>query len=165
MNPSTGSGQKKKVAILASGGGSNLQALLDAMDDPAYPAQAVLVFSDKAVAKALDRARTTGIKGAHLDPAAYEGRETFDRAVAALVVEARADLVCLAGYMRILSKPFIDAFPHRILNVHPALLPAFGGPGMYGHHVHEAVIKSGAIRSGATVHWVTEGVDAGPIVL
>jgi phosphoribosylglycinamide formyltransferase-1 len=156
---------KKKVAILASGGGSNLQALLDAMKEPGYPAEAVLVFSDKAQARALDRAREAGIPAAHLDPKAYADRESYDRAVVKLLQDAGVDLICLAGYMRILSPAFIQAFPHRILNVHPALLPAFGGEGMYGHHVHEAVVKDGARERGATVHWVTEGVDAGPVLL
>src|SRR5206468_3609049 len=92
-------------------------------------------------------------------------RETYDRAVVEVLQKAKVDLVCLAGYMRILSPVFIQAFEHRILNIHPALLPAFGGEGMYGHHVHEAVLKAGVVRSGATVHWVTEGVDAGSILL
>ena len=156
---------KKKVAILASGGGSNLQALLDAMKDPAYPAQAVLVFSDKAGAGALKRAEAAGVPTAHLDPKDFPGREAFDQAVAGLIREVGADLVCFAGYLRIITKALVQPFAGRILNVHPALLPDFGGPGMYGIHVHEAVIRSGVKKSGATVHWVTEGVDAGPILM
>jgi phosphoribosylglycinamide formyltransferase-1 len=156
---------KKRVAVLASGGGSNLQALMEAMEAPDYPAECVLVFSNKAEAKALERARVMGIETAHLDAKAFASREVYDQAAAELIKRSAPDYLCLAGYMRILTPGFIQAFRGRILNIHPALLPAFGGEGMYGHHVHEAVIKAGAKKSGATVHWVTEGVDAGPILL
>jgi phosphoribosylglycinamide formyltransferase-1 len=156
---------KKRVAFLASGGGSNLQALLDAMRAEDYPAQPVLVFSDKAEARALQRARAAGVRAEHLDPRAYTTREAFDAALVALLQPSQPDLICLAGYMRILTPAFFNAFMGRIINIHPALLPAFGGPGMYGHHVHEAVLKAGAKESGATVHWVVPEVDAGPVIL
>lgn len=156
---------KKRVAFLASGNGSNLQALLDAMQAPDFPAEPVLVLSDKAQARALERARLAGVRAEHLDPKANSGREAFDTALVALLKASAPDLICLAGYMRILTPVFFAAFGGRVLNIHPALLPAFGGPGMYGHHVHEAVIKAGARESGATVHWVTQEVDAGPIIL
>jgi phosphoribosylglycinamide formyltransferase-1 len=156
---------KKRVAILASGGGSNCQALLDAMRAPGYPAEAVVVFSNKPGAGVLERARRAGVPAEQLDHKAFPTREDYDRALVALLSRYRPDLICLAGYMRIGSQPFFDAFAGRILNIHPALLPAFGGPGMYGHHVHEAVLKAKAAQSGATVHWVTQEVDAGPIVM
>jgi phosphoribosylglycinamide formyltransferase-1 len=156
---------KKRVAFLASGGGSNLQALLDAMQAPDFPAEPVLVFSDKSGARALERARLAGVRAEHLDPKAYSTREGFDMALVALLEPFQPDLICLAGYMRILTPAFFNAFMGRIINIHPALLPAFGGPGMYGHHVHEAVLKAGARESGATVHWVVPEVDAGPIIL
>jgi len=156
---------RKRAAFLASGGGSNLQALLDAMQAPDFPAEPVLVFSDKPAARALERARFAGVRAEHLDPKAFATREGFDMALVALLEPCRPDLICLAGYMRILTPAFFNAFMGRIINIHPALLPAFGGPGMYGHRVHEAVIRAGAKESGATVHWVVPEVDAGPIIL
>ncbi len=155
---------KKRVAFLASGGGSNFQALLQAMAGPEYPAEPVLLFSDKPASGCVEKARAAGVPVALLDPGAFPDRESFDRAAADLIRAARPDLLCLAGYMRILTPAFVAAFRGRMLNIHPALLPDFGGPGMYGHRVHEAVIRAGVPRSGATVHWVTEGVDAGPIL-
>jgi phosphoribosylglycinamide formyltransferase-1 len=89
----------------------------------------------------------------------------FDQELLRRLAEVNADVICLAGYMRILTPAFVQAFPNRILNIHPALLPAFGGCGMYGHHVHEAVLKSGVKFSGCTVHFVDEGTDTGPIIL
>jgi len=156
---------KKRIAIFGSGGGSNAQALLDAMKDPSYPAEAVLIFSNKADAGILQRGKDAGVMSVYLDPKGYATRENFDQALVNMLGELRADLVCLAGYMRIVTPVFVHAFQGRILNVHPSLLPKFGGPGMYGHHVHEAVIQAGEAESGATVHLVTEGVDEGEILL
>jgi phosphoribosylglycinamide formyltransferase-1 len=157
--------EKKRVAVFASGGGSNLQALLDAAAAPDYPARIVLVFSDKEGARALARGIAAGAAVAHLDPKAFPDRGAFDEAAGELVEGAGADLICLAGYMRILTPAFVRRFAGRIMNIHPALLPRFGGPGMYGHHVHEAVLAAGVAESGATVHWVDEGVDTGRIIL
>jgi phosphoribosylglycinamide formyltransferase-1 len=156
---------KKRVAIFASGGGSNAQALLDGMAEPGFPAVAVLVFSNKAAALALERAKKAGIEAVYLDPKAYSSREDYDRAIVEILQAARIDIICFAGYMRIVTPVLIKAFEGRILNVHPALLPKFGGPGMYGHHVHEAVLAAGEKESGASVHLVTEGVDEGEILL
>jgi phosphoribosylglycinamide formyltransferase-1 len=156
---------KKRVAIFASGAGSNAQALLDAMAAADFPAEAVLLFSNKDKAYALDRAKAAGVMTLTLDPKGYESREDFDQALVNVLKGLKIDLICFAGYMRIATGVLTQAFPGRILNIHPSLLPKFGGVGMYGHHVHEAVIKAGESESGATVHLVTEAVDEGQILL
>jgi phosphoribosylglycinamide formyltransferase-1 len=157
--------QKKRVAILASGGGSNAEVLMNAMADPAFPAQAVLVFSNKKDAGVLQRAAKYQVPVAVLSHKDFESREDFDLAVIKILKKAQPDFICLAGYMRILTPAFIEAFRGQLLNVHPALLPKHGGPGMHGHYVHEAVLRAGDTESGATVHWVTEEVDGGGILL
>lgn len=156
---------KKRVALLASGGGSNVEALLAAMREPSYPAEAVLIFSNRPDAGVLKRAAGYSVPVQMRDHKAYAGRREFDAEVIRLVRESKADYLCLGGYMRILSPEFIQAFQGRILNVHPSLLPKFGGPGMFGRHVHEAVLAAGEKESGATIHWVDEGVDSGAIML
>jgi phosphoribosylglycinamide formyltransferase-1 len=156
---------KKRVAILASGSGSNLQVLLDAMAAPDYPAEPVLVFSNKAGALALERGRARGVRSVFVNPAAYDSKDGYDARLLELLKEVGAELICLAGYMRILTPRLVQAFHGRILNIHPSLLPKFGGPGMYGQRVHEAVLAAGEKVSGATVHIVDEGVDSGTILL
>jgi phosphoribosylglycinamide formyltransferase-1 len=156
---------KKRIAILASGGGSNAEALLKAMQAPDFPAQAVLVFSNRPGAGALQKAAAYGVPAQVLSHQDYPDREAFDQAVLGLLAAAKPDYLCLAGYLRILSPAFVRAYAGRILNIHPALLPKFGGPGMHGHHVHEAVLAAGETESGATVHFVDEGVDSGAILL
>lgn len=149
-----------RVAVLASGGGSNLQALLDHLPrrSPLPAADVVLVASDRARAGALERGRAAGAATATLaDPA----DASF---LADLLDEHAVDLVVLAGYLRLVPEPVVRRFEGRMLNVHPALLPAFGGPGMYGRRVHEAVLQSGARVSGVTVHFVDEEYDRGRIV-
>ena len=144
-----------RVAVLASGGGTNLQALLDACG-PAAPARVTRVVSNRADAGALERARAAGIPAVVLrDPA---------DAAELLVALGDADLVVLAGYLKLIPATAVARFPRRMINIHPALLPAFGGPGMYGHRVHAAVLASGATASGATVHYVDEQYDRGPII-
>lgn len=144
-----------RVAVLASGGGTNLQALLDACG-PAARARVTRVVSNRADAGALERARAAGIPVVVLrDPA------DADELIAAL---GGADLVVLAGYLKLIPAAVVARFPRRMINIHPALLPAFGGPGMYGHRVHAAVLASGATESGATVHYVDEQYDRGPII-
>lgn len=144
-----------RVAVLASGGGTNLQALLDACG-PAAPARVTRVVSNRPDAGALERARAAGIPAVVL-------RDPTDAAelIAAL---GDADLVVLAGYLKLIPAAAVARFPRRMINIHPALLPAFGGPGMYGHRVHAAVLASGATESGATVHYVDEQYDRGPII-
>lgn len=146
-----------RVAVLASGSGSNLQALLDACRPPA-PAVVVLVASNNPAAGALDRAHRAGV-ATHVLENPADGP-----ALVNLLRAHRVDLVVLAGYLKRVPGKVIQAFRDRILNIHPALLPAFGGPGMYGQRVHQAVLASGATLSGATVHIVDEEYDRGPIV-
>jgi phosphoribosylglycinamide formyltransferase-1 len=148
------------LGVLVSGRGSNLQAILDAIAGGRCPARVAVVVSDRKDAPALDRARQAGIRAVHLDPGAYPDRAAFDDAVAAVLDEHGVALVCLAGYMRVLSPGFVRRYRARILNVHPALLPAF--PGL---HAQRQALEHGARISGATVHFVDEGVDTGPIVL
>ncbi len=147
------------LGVLASGRGSNLQAILDAIEAGRCPARVAVVVSDRPGARALDRARTAGVKAVHLDPHACPDRVAYDRAVAAVLAEHGVELVCLAGYMRLLSPAFIAAYRGRILNVHPALLPAF--PGL---HAQRQAVEHGVKVSGVTVHFVDEGLDTGPIV-
>jgi len=148
------------LGVLASGRGSNLQAILDAIAAGRCPARVAVVVSDRKDAPALERARLAGARAAHLDPRAYPDRVGFDDAVARVLDEHAVGLVCLAGYMRVLSAEFVRRYPGRILNVHPALLPAF--PGL---HAQRQALEHGVKVAGATVHFVDEGVDTGPIVL
>ncbi len=156
-----------RVGVLVSGRGrgTNLQAIIDACERGETAAQVSVVISTNPEAGAVERARRHGIEALIVDPQQFASQENYERELTRLLHERRVDLVCLAGYMRKLSPLFIGAFRNRILNIHPALLPAFGGQGMYGHHVHEAVLESGAKFSGVTVHLVDEEYDHGPIVL
>jgi phosphoribosylglycinamide formyltransferase-1 len=156
---------KKRIAFLASGGGSNVEAILQAMQDPSYPAEPVLILTNNPKAGVLEKAARYGVRSQALDHKDYASREDFDAALVTALRPATPDLICLAGYMRIITPVFLKAFGGRILNIHPALLPKHGGPGMYGHHVHEAVLQAGDQESGATVHWVTEEVDGGAVIL
>jgi formyltetrahydrofolate-dependent phosphoribosylglycinamide formyltransferase len=146
-----------RVAVAVSGRGSNLQALLDALSAEA-PARVVLVISNRAGAGALERARARGIATSVLrnpaDPAEWLG----------LLETARIDLVVLAGYLKLVPAEVIRRYSGRVINIHPALLPAFGGPGMYGERVHQAVLARGDRESGASVHLVDEEYDRGPVL-
>lgn len=153
------------IAVLISGSGSNLQALIDAVDDQRIPHASIrCVISNKEDAKGLERARNSEIEALFCDASDFP-REEYTAKIIKILTQHHIDLVCLAGFMLILSPSFIRAFPYRVMNIHPALLPSFGGKGMYGHHVHEAVIASAEKFSGATVHFVDEGCDTGPIIL
>ena len=144
-----------RVAVLASGEGTNLQALLDRLDSGAG-ARVTTVVSNRADAGALDRARRAGVRTAVLaDPTDAAALET---------ALAESDLVVLAGYLKLVPAPVVARFRWRMINIHPALLPDFGGAGMYGRRVHAAVLASGATVSGATVHYVDEHYDRGPII-
>ena len=145
-----------RVAVLASGSGTNLQALLD---DPVVGPAVALVVSDRAEAKALDRARTAAVRAVHLDPRGHGSREAHDVVLLGLLRDASIDVVCLAGYMRILTPPLVRAFWGRMVNVHPSLLPAFPG----AHAVRDA-LAWGVRVTGCTVHLVDEEVDHGPIL-
>jgi formyltetrahydrofolate-dependent phosphoribosylglycinamide formyltransferase len=146
-----------RLAVCGSGRGSNLVALLEALRDSDI-AQVVLVLSNRPDALALERAREWGVAAEALANF-RDGKEWLER-----LGRHQIDLVVLAGYLKLVPAEVIAAYRGKILNIHPALLPAFGGPGMYGHRVHEAVLASGATESGATVHLVDEQYDRGPIV-
>ena len=148
------------LGVLASGRGSNLQAILDAIAVGRCPARVAVVVSDRPDARALDRARSAGVKAVFVDPRACADRVAFDDAVARVLAEHAVEVVCLTGYLRVLSPGFVAGYRGRILNVHPALLPAF--PGL---HAQRQALAYGAKVTGATVHLVDEGVDTGPIVL
>jgi len=154
-----------RIGVLASGGGSNMQAIQDGIDAATIHGRIVLVASDKPEAYALERARQWGIPVVSLPYQDYPTREDFSTALAARFLAADIDLVVYAGFMRIVTKEFSDHFRERSMNIHPALIPSFCGPGFYGHRVHEAVLAYGAKVSGCTVHFVEEVVDGGPIIL
>ncbi len=159
------SGQTR-IAVLVSGGGTNLQALLDAQDAGVLKSgKIVRVISNNETAFALERARRHNIQTAALTRAQYPAQEDFERALCALLDEAGIELIILAGFMRILSADFVKKYPRRIINIHPALLPSFGGKGFYGLHVHEAALAYGVKVTGATVHYVNEIPDGGEIIL
>ncbi len=149
-----------RVGVLVSGRGSNLQAIIDASEAGRIEAVVAIVISDVADAFALHRAKTQGIEPAFVDPNLFDTRETFEAAVIDLLRKHEVDLVCLAGFMRLLSPHFVREFLNRIMNIHPALLPAF--PGL---HVQGKALKHGVKFSGCTVHFVDEGTDTGPIII
>lgn len=157
--------EKLRIAVLCSGGGTNFQAILNAEEAGLIPdGEVVLAVSDHGEAYALERAKKYGVEAVVCDRAAYPDRALRERTILAALKAHHVDLVVLAGFMTILSADFVEAYAGRILNIHPALLPSFGGAGMYGLHVHEAVLKAGVKVTGATVHFVTAACDAGPIV-
>ena len=150
-----------RIAVLASGGGSNLQALIDAHERGDLPAPVVLVISDRANAGALERATRHGIPAVHVgrkqhaDP---EGR------MLEVLREHRVDVIVLAGWLALVGPRLLAAFPDRVINIHPGPLPRFGGKGMYGRHVHEAVLAAGVASTGPTVHLVNDRYDEGPML-
>lgn len=150
----------RRLGILISGRGSNLQAIIDAVSDRRLDAEIAVVISNKAEAAGLERARRAGIESLHVSHKDFRSREQFDRAVVAELKKRDVALVCLAGFMRLLSAEFVNAFPNAILNIHPSLLPAF--PGLDGQ---TQARDYGVKVSGATVHIVTPELDNGPIVL
>jgi phosphoribosylglycinamide formyltransferase 1 len=148
------------VGVLVSGRGSNLQALLEACAAPDFPARVVVVISDREHAPALERARAAGIETVWVNPKDFGTRESFDLTLVRELEKRQVGLVCHAGFMRILSARYVQAFAGRALNIHPSLLPAF--PGL---HAQRQALEHGAKVAGCTVHFVDEAVDAGPIVL
>jgi len=156
----------KKIAVLVSGGGTNLQALIDAQERGELGCGRItLVIASKPDVYALERAKNHGIASQVLARKEYESIAAYSKALTDALVAAEADLVVLAGFLTIIDEQVYNAFPNRILNVHPALIPSFCGKGFYGLHVHEAALEKGVKVSGATVHIVTPECDAGPIVL
>ncbi len=155
----------KKIAVLVSGGGTNLQAILDACDSGIIKSGKVeVVVSSKEGAYALERAKNHGVEGIVIPKKDYPDRAEYTKAITAELVSRGVDLVVLAGFMIILDESFTRTFKNRVMNVHPALIPSFCGEGFYGLHVHEAALAKGVKLSGATVHFVTEVCDGGPII-
>lgn len=155
-----------KTAVLVSGGGTNLQAILDAQDRGDITNAAVeVVISNNSGAYALERAKKHGIAAVCISPKSYESREQYHQALLETLQAYRTELVVLAGCMVVMPKSIVDAYPNRIINVHPALIPSFCGTGCYGLHVHEKVLARGVKVTGATVHFVDDGTDTGPIIL
>jgi len=149
-----------RIGVLASGGGTNLQAIIDRCKDGTLAAEIAVVISNNPGAGALERAHQAGISTLCINHRLFSCREEFDDAVVTALQESQVDLVVLAGFMRIITPTFIEAFPEQIINIHPALLPAF--PGL---HVQQQAIDYGARFSGCTVHFVDGGVDTGPIII
>jgi phosphoribosylglycinamide formyltransferase-1 len=150
----------RPLAVLISGRGSNLQSIIDAIRDGRLDATIAVVISNRAEAHGLARARAAGIDALTLSPASSAARDDYDRAIAEELRRRNVDLVCLAGFMRVVGAPLVEAFPNRILNIHPSLLPAFPGLG-----AQRQALAHGVRITGATVHLVTPELDGGPIVL
>ena len=155
-----------KIAVLVSGGGTNLQAIIDKIEDGTIEnAKIEVVISNKKDAYALERAKNHNIAGVCISPKEFQTREEFNVALLEALEEYQVDLVVLAGYLVIVPENVIERFRNRIINIHPSLIPSFCGDGFYGLHVHEAVLARGNKVTGATVHFVDEGTDTGPIIL
>lgn len=155
-----------RVGVLVSGGGTNLQAIINGIEEGYIPhTQIVSVVSNKPSAYALERIKKYNIPGKCIRPRDYPSREAFSQALKEHFEALEVDLILLAGYLVVLSESFVKAFPNRIMNVHPSLIPAFCGDGFYGLKVHEYALDRGVKVTGATVHFVDEGTDTGPIIL
>ena len=156
----------QKIAVCVSGGGTNLQAIIDAVHSgKIHNTQIAVVISNKADAYALERANNAGIPALCISPKEYENRSAFGEAMVDALHKYNIDLVVLAGYLVIVPSEMIAAYPNKIINIHPSLIPSFCGVGYYGLHVHEAALKRGVKVTGATVHFVDTGTDTGPIIL
>lgn len=155
-----------RLAVLVSGGGTNLQAILDAIDEGTITnAEVSVVISNNAGAYALERAKKKGIDAVCLSPKTFASRETFNEALLAKLQSYNVDLVVLAGCLVVIPQSIVDAYPNKIINIHPSLIPSFCGTGYYGLKVHEGVLSRGVKVTGATVHFVDGGTDTGPIIL
>ena len=157
---------KMRVVVLVSGGGTNLQAILDAVQSGTIRnTEIAAVISNNPGAYALKRAAAAGVPGFCVSPKQYESRGAFHTALKETIDAQHADLIVLAGFLVQIPPALVEAYPNRIINIHPALIPSFSGQGYYGLHVHEAALKRGVKVSGATVHFVSPGLDEGPIIL
>ncbi len=155
-----------RIAVCVSGGGTNLQAIIDGVASGTIRnTEIVLVYSNNPNAFALERAKKAGIPTAMISPKSYETREQFNDAFLACMKEADPDLIVLAGCLVAIPEKMVCAFPNRIINIHPSLIPSFCGKGFYGLHVHERALERGVRVTGATVHFVDAGTDTGPIIL
>ena len=153
------------IAVFASGRGSNFQAILNSIRQGSLPARVTVLVSNKADAGAFEIARVQNIPAVQINQTMFSSEDVFAQKILDVLRGHQTDLIALAGYLKRIPSRVVHEFRNRIVNVHPALLPAFGGAGMYGHHVHEAVLAYGAKISGATVHIVDEEYDHGPIVM
>lgn len=154
------------IAVLVSGGGTNLQAIIDSIENGKLKdVRIVRVISNKEDAYALERAREHGIEARCISPKDYDDRSLYFEAMAAEIRESGAELIVLAGFLVVLSKEFVTEFGGRIINIHPSLIPSFCGDGYYGLKVHEKALERGVKVTGATVHFVDEGTDTGPIIM
>lgn len=156
-----------RIAVMVSGHGrgTNMQAIIDACEDGRINGEVAVVIGVRPDAPALERAEASGVKTVVLNPKEFDSVEDYDRELLEILQSGNIDLICLAGYMRILGQNIVDSYRNRIMNTHPALIPSFCGKGMYGIHVHEAAISRAVKVSGCTVHLVNEEYDAGPIIL
>lgn len=154
-----------KIGVLVSGGGTNLQAIMDAIETQGINARIVSVVSSRPDAYALERAKNKGIEAVCIRKRDYADARAYDLALAEHFKARGVGLVVLAGFMTILGADFVNAFENKIMNIHPALIPSFCGDGFYGLHVHEAVLEKGVKLTGATVHFVSPITDGGPIIL
>lgn len=155
-----------KIAVLVSGGGTNLQAIMDAMDSGEIKDACIsVVISNNAGAYALERARKKGVEALCVSPKDYASREDFNKALLQAVDAYAVDLVVLAGFLVVIPPKMIERYRNRMINIHPSLIPSFCGTGYYGLKVHEGVLARGVKVTGATVHFVDEGTDTGPIIL
>lgn len=155
-----------KIAVLVSGGGTNLQAIMDSIDNGTITNTTIeVVISNKKDAYALERAAKKGIANECISPKDFEKREDFNQKLLDTLIAYQVDLVVLAGYLVIIPEIVVKHFENRIVNIHPSLIPSFCGDGFYGLHVHEAVLARGNKVTGATVHFVDDGTDTGPIIL
>ena len=157
--------EKTRIGVLVSGGGTNLQALLDAQGSVIKDGEIVVVISNKAGAYALERAAKAGVDSRTVLKKDCGSQAAFEDAIKAILTEYKVDLIVLAGFLSILSADFTNAYPQRIINVHPSLIPSFCGAGFYGLKVHEAALSYGVKVTGATVHFVNEVPDGGEIIL
>jgi phosphoribosylglycinamide formyltransferase-1 len=159
-------GNMIKIAVLVSGGGTNLQAIMDAIDNGTVTnARIQTVISNNAGAYALERAKNKGIDAQCISPKSYASREEFNDALLAAIDEAGVDLIVLAGYLVKIPEKLVEKYERKIINIHPSLIPSFCGVGYYGLKVHEAALERGVKVTGATVHYVDSGMDTGPIIL
>jgi phosphoribosylglycinamide formyltransferase-1 len=157
--------EKIRIAVLVSGGGTNLQALLDKQGTEILDGEIVLVLSNNANAYALERAKKAGVSTAVVVKKELGSQEAFENAMLAVLAEYKVDFIVMAGFLTILSENFTNAYKNRIINVHPSLIPKYAGEGFYGLKVHEAVLAAGEKVTGATVHFVNEIPDGGEIIL
>ena len=156
---------KTRIAVFCSGSGSNFKALFHAIRNKHLPTEIVLCLSNRAQCGAMEFAQQNGIATVHITEKQFDSFDKFASAMIGRMKEHQVDIILLAGYMRKVPDAIVAAFPERMLNIHPALLPKFGGDGMYGIHVHTAVLEAGETETGATVHFVNEEYDKGAILL